>query len=47
MERMFAKGLPELFSQLRALEVADTACANHPRVKVHDDASAILVEIGE
>ena len=47
MERTFAKGLRELYSQLRALEVADAACANHPRVKAYDDASAILVEIPE
>ena len=47
MERTFAKGLPELYSQLRALEVADAACATHPRIKAYDDASAILVEIPE
>ena len=47
MERTIAKGLPELYSQLRALEVADAACADHPRVKAYDDASAILVALSQ
>ena len=47
MERTFAEGLPELYSQLRALEVADAACADYPRVKAYDDASAILVALSQ
>lgn len=47
MERTIAKGLPELYSQLRTLEAADAACTGHPRVKAYDDASAILVEISQ
>ena len=47
MRRMFTRGAAELCSQLRALEGGDIGCTDHPRVKVHDDASAMLVEINE
>jgi hypothetical protein len=37
-----AEGLPVLLSRLRALEAADEDCATHPRLKVRDDATALL-----
>jgi hypothetical protein len=43
VQRTFAKGLPELYSQLRTFEMADAACTYHRRIRAHDDASAILV----
>ncbi len=41
----FGKGLPAMVEELRALEAADPDCANHPRMKPRDDASAILAQL--
>jgi serine/threonine protein phosphatase PrpC len=38
-------GLAPLCSQLRDLENADDRCVIYPRVKTHDDASAVLVTL--
>jgi hypothetical protein len=38
-------GLAPLCSQLRDLESADDRCVTYPRVKTHDDASAVLVTL--
>ena len=47
MERALAQGLLPLYSELRGLELADADCSDYPRVKAHDDASAILVALTE
>ena len=47
MQRALAGGLLPLYSELRGLEHADADCTNYPRVKAHDDASAILVALTE
>ena len=38
-----AQGLQHLYSDLREMELTDVDCVRYPRVKTHDDASAILV----
>ena len=38
-------GLAPLCSGLRDLEIADDRCVKYPRVKTHDDASAVLVRL--
>jgi serine/threonine protein phosphatase PrpC len=45
MQRALAKELHQLYSELRGLELADVDCADYPRVKTHDDVSAILVAL--
>ena len=47
MQRALAKELHHIYSELRGLELADVDCTNHPRIKTHDDASAILVALRE
>lgn len=39
-------GLLTLYTELRAIEEADSDCVKYPRLKPGDDASAILFEIG-
>jgi hypothetical protein len=43
LRRAVKDGLAPLCSQLRDLENADDRCVIYPRVKTHDDASAVLV----
>jgi serine/threonine protein phosphatase PrpC len=38
-------GLAELGRQLRTAEGEDPECVRHPRIKVHDDATALLVRL--
>jgi hypothetical protein len=45
MQRALAKDLTQLYSELRGLELADGDCIKYPRVKVHDDASALLIAL--
>lgn len=45
MQAAVAKGLGTLSSELRALEDQDRDCSKYPRVKTHDDASGILIEV--
>lgn len=45
LSRALEDGLAPLCLQLRDLEIADERCVVYPRVKTHDDASAILVRI--
>lgn len=42
-ETAWAGGLAPLFGELRALEAADASCTRHPRAKVSDDTSAVLL----
>ncbi len=42
LEAAFERGLAALIAELRALENADPKCERSPRVKRHDDATAIL-----
>ena len=44
-EAAWTVGLAPLFDELRALERADQDCTRHPRAKVSDDASAVLLRI--
>ncbi len=39
------KGLQELARELRAIEAADAAGTRHPRFKVSDDATALLMRL--
>lgn len=41
------KGLQELGRELRAIEAADAGGARHPRFKVSDDATALLMRLSE
>jgi hypothetical protein len=45
LRRAVKDGLAPLCSQLRGLENADDRCVIYPRVKTHDDASAVLVTL--
>ncbi len=45
LRRAVKDGLAPLCSQLRDLENADDRCVIYPRVKTHDDASAVLVTL--
>jgi Protein phosphatase 2C len=47
MLRALAKELDQLCFELRGLELADLECISYPRVKTHDDASALLVAVDE
>jgi serine/threonine protein phosphatase PrpC len=40
-------GLAEMMKRLRMLETDDPECAKFPRIKCHDDASALLIDITE
>ncbi|NIP73172.1 MAG: hypothetical protein GWO16_09175 [Gammaproteobacteria bacterium] len=40
-------GLGSLHAELRALEAADPDCTAHPRLKPADDATALLLRLGE
>jgi serine/threonine protein phosphatase PrpC len=40
-------GLSEMIKRLRALEAGDPECAIFPRIRCHDDASALLIDITE
>jgi hypothetical protein len=42
---MASQGPAELIRQVRTAEVADAAACQHPRNKIHDDASAVLVNL--
>jgi hypothetical protein len=39
------KGLQELGRELRAIEIADSSAARHPRFKASDDATALLMRL--
>jgi len=41
-----SSGLGKLIEELRELERSDPECLVFPRIKPHDDASAVLVEVG-
>ncbi len=43
LEAAFEKGLAALLKELRSLEDKDPACEKAPRLKLHDDATALLV----
>lgn len=45
LRRAVKDGLAPLCSQLRDLEYTDDLCVIYPRVKTHDDASAVLVTL--
>jgi hypothetical protein len=45
LRRAVKDGLAPLCAQLRDLENADDRCVIYPRVKTHDDASAVLVTL--
>lgn len=38
-------GLPGMIERLRTLEVDDTDCVKYARIKCHDDASALLIDL--
>lgn len=40
-----ARGLDDLAGELRLTEREDPECASHPRIKVHDDATALLLQL--
>ncbi len=40
-------GLSEMMRRLRMLEAGDPECTMFPRIKCHDDASALLIDINE
>jgi hypothetical protein len=47
LRRAVKDGLMPLCSQLCDLEIADERCVVYPRVKRHDDASAVLVALSQ
>jgi serine/threonine protein phosphatase PrpC len=44
-ETALEEGLDELYRRLRAAELEDAECLRFPRIKVHDDATALLVRL--
>ena len=40
-----ARGLDDLAGELRLTEREDPECVSHPRIKVHDDATALLLQL--
>ena len=47
MQADLERGLGPLYAELRRLEDADSECpAAHPRLKVRDDVTALLVQVG-
>lgn len=45
IDAALSRGLEPLYDELRALEAADPDCKTAPRVKLEDDASAVLVRL--
>lgn len=45
LERSFSDGPRAVISELRRVEEADPDCLTHARMKVHDDATAIIAEL--
>jgi len=45
LQRATTDGLQSLCPQLRGLEHEDADCTRHPRVKIYDDASGVLLSV--
>jgi hypothetical protein len=45
LEHSFDLGLARMIERLRTLETGDPECRMYPRIKCHDDASALLIDI--
>jgi hypothetical protein len=44
-ERIERSGVSGYFADLRSVEQADSACDLYPRLKAHDDTSALYIEV--
>jgi len=47
LDAAFSRGLADLYAELRSIEARDPRCSTHPRIKIHDDATAVLGRIGD
>lgn len=45
LERSFALGLDAVIAELRGIETEDSDCRAYPRMKLNDDATAIIAEL--
>ena len=46
MDAVVARGPAAVLADLRAIEAGDAACVRFPRLKVRDDATAVLLRYG-